>query len=34
VLDEAARLYRSRFADQASRISAQFDVVFLHGWKD
>ena len=34
VLFEAARLYRERFVTMDGRISATFEVIFLHGWKE
>ena len=33
VFTEAARLYQERYALPNGRISATFDVIFLHGWK-
>lgn len=33
VILEAARLYQQRFADSSGGVRAQFDVLFLHGWK-
>ncbi len=29
---EADRLYRARFCNSSGRISARFDIVYLHGW--
>lgn len=33
VLLEAARIYHEKFADPAGGVRAQFDILFLHGWK-
>lgn len=33
IFREATRLYQSRFAVADGRISATFDILFLHGWK-
>ncbi len=33
VFKKAAELYHSHFAEKSGRITASFDIVFLHGWR-